>query len=227
MTESTYSFKPYHTVRMSSEYEFWLLDLDGTLVDVETSYIHEVGFEVGNRLGVSFTARQAEHLWYGFGGTREQVFAETDIDPHQFWATFHEVEEPEARADATHVYPDAARFIGEVDTPLGVVTHCQEFLTEPILDALDIADWFDTIVCCDDETGWKPDPRPLEMAMTDLGVAGNGHVGAMVGDDPQDVGAARNAGLDGIHVERHDLDRLGGSVDGDRHVTALTDLIEG
>ena len=63
--------------------------------------------------------------------------------------------------------------------------------------------------------------------MTDLGVAGNGHVGAMVGDDPQDVGAARNAGLDGIHVERHDLDRLGGSVDGDRHVTALTDLIEG
>lgn len=211
---------------MRDEYDFWLLDLDGTVVDVEVSYIHEIGSEVGDRLGVSFTAHEAERLWYGFGGTRETVFDEHDLDPETFWDTFHAVEEPERRAAATHIYSDAATLVTDIDTPVGLVTHCQEFLTEPILEALDIADWFDTVVCCDEEIGWKPDPRPLELAMNDLGVAGNGHAGAMVGDDPRDVGAAHNAGLDAIHVERHDRDRLGGRVDAARQVPLLTDLVD-
>jgi phosphoglycolate phosphatase len=212
---------------MSSEYEFWLLDLDGTLVDVETSYVHEVGREVGDRLGVSFSARQSEHLWYGFGDTRERVFTEKGIDPEEFWATFHDVDEPGPRAAATHIYPDAAAFVERLDAPTGLVTHCQTFLTEPILERLGIGDWFDTVICCDDETGWKPDPRPLELAMQELGVAGNGHAGAMVGDDPSDIDAAHNAGLDAIHVDRHDFDRLGGQVADGRRVTALTDLVQG
>jgi phosphoglycolate phosphatase len=212
---------------MKREYEFWLLDLDGTLVDVETSYIHEVGREVGDRLGVSFSARQAEHLWYGFGDTRERVFAEMGLDRERFWAAFHEVDDPEPRAAATHIYPDAAAFVENVDAPTGLVTHCQEFLTAPILETLDIADWFDAVVCCDDQTGWKPDPRPLELAMSELGVGNNGHAGAMVGDDPADIDAAHNAGLDAIHVDRHDFDRLGGDVNGGRRVAALTDLVGG
>jgi len=212
---------------MHDEYEFWLLDLDGTVVDVETSYIHEVGREVGDRLGVSFTDRQSEHLWYGFGDTRERVFAEVGVDREEFWATFHAVDEPGPRGAATHVYPDAAAFVRSLEAPTGLVTHCQAFLTEPILETLGIADWFDTVVCCDEETGWKPDPAPLELAMRDLGVAGNGHAGAMVGDDPSDVDAAHNAGLDAIHVDRHDPDRLGGEVDGGRRVGALTDIVEG
>jgi len=212
---------------MHDEYEFWLLDLDGTVVDVETSYIHKVGREVGDRLGVSFSPRQSEHLWYGFGDTREQVLADVGIDREEFWATFHAVDDPGPRAAATHVYPDAAAFVRSLAAPTGLVTHCQAFLTEPILETLGIADWFDTVVCCDEETGWKPDPAPLELAMRELGVAENGHTGAMVGDDPSDVDAARNAGLDAIHVDRHDFDRLGGEVNGGRRVSALTDIVEG
>ena len=210
---------------MTREYDFWLLDLDGTVIDVEKSYIQSVCTEVCNRLGASISARQAEHLWYGFGDTREQVFAETGIDSERFWEVFHEVDEPGPRAAATHLYTDAATFINTVDAPLGLVTHCQAYLTYPILDAMDIDDWFDTVVCCTDETGWKPDPEPLNIAMRDLGVAGNGHRGAMVGDDPGDVGAAQNAGLTAVSVERHDPDRLGGLAQGDHHVSALTDLL--
>ena len=33
------------------EYDFWILDLDGTLVDVETSYVRDVFDRVGERLG--------------------------------------------------------------------------------------------------------------------------------------------------------------------------------
>jgi phosphoglycolate phosphatase len=208
----------------TSPYDFWLLDLDGTLVDVEESYIEEVVGEVGTRLGASFDAWESEMLWYGPTEPRNRILRAHDVDRRRFWDTFHEVEEPETRAAATHLYPDAERFLTALDEPVGLVTHCQEYLTAPVLDELDIGDWFDTIVCCSEETGWKPDPQPLEMAMTDLGVGYNGHRGAMVGDDPGDTGAAWNAGLSAIHVSRRDPERVGQCVLGDRRVGSLAEL---
>lgn len=44
------------------EYEFWLFDLDGTLVDVDPGYTREVFDRVGDRLGRRFTDREAETL---------------------------------------------------------------------------------------------------------------------------------------------------------------------
>jgi len=185
-----------------STFDFWLLDLDGTLIDVEESYIHHLFEDVGAALDTTFTAREAEHLWYGYGDSRMEVLGDHGIAPAEFWEVFHEVEQPEARAAATHLYPDAESFVPALSEPVGLVTHCQEYLTGPVLDRLDIADWFDTVVCCTDETGWKPDPEPVEMAMRDLGVAYNGHEGVLVGDDPGDIGAAHNAGITSIHVDR-------------------------
>ena len=206
------------------EYDFWLLDLDGTLVDVESQYIYDVFDEIGGHFGTSFSQREAEQLWYGFGGTRSDVFEAHDIDREAFWDVFHDVDDPEPRAGATHIYDDAARFVPTLDGPVGLVTHCQEYLTRPVLAELGIADWFDTVVCCTDETGWKPDPRPVELAMSELGVAGNGHSGVLVGDDPQDVGAARNAGIESVHVTRHDLEWFDAPIPSDRTVPSLTAL---
>lgn len=205
-------------------FDFWLLDLDGTLVDVQSSYIYEIFDEVGVRLGVSFTPKEAEVLWYGIGESRDRILARMGISPERFWQVFHEVEDPYARAEATHLYPDAEAFVPTLEKPVGLVTHCQEYLTKPVLDSHDITDWFDTVVCCTEETGWKPDPGPVELAMGELGVGYNGHQGALAGDDEQDIGAAWNAGLTGIHVERHDPDRFGQCVLGDQRVKKLTDL---
>ena len=170
---------------MAHTYDFWMFDLDGTIVDIEPSYPTAVVTDVGDRLGVGFTEREAEILWYGLGGVREHVLQRHGIAPDLFWEVFH----------------------------------------EPVLDRLDIRDWFDTVVCCSEETGWKPDPTPVEMAMTDLDVAHNGHEGVLVGDDPDDVGAAWNAGLDAIHVERYDPDERGQCVLGDHRVRGFDDLV--
>ena len=207
-----------------SEYDYWLLDLDGTLVDVEQSYIYDLFEDVGERLGTSFTNSEAEALWYGFGPERDVVLTEANIDKDLFWDVFHEVEDPHARAAATHLYDDAAEFVPTLEGPTGLVTHCQTFLTNPVLSALDIDDWFDTVICCTDETGWKPDPRPVELAMGELGVARNGHTGVYVGDDPKDVQAAQNAGIDSIHVARRVPDRVSHSVRGDRQVSSLAEI---
>lgn len=217
----------------SSQYDFWLLDLDGTLVDIEQSYIYDVFDEIGERLDVTFTDREAELVWYGIGNARDDLLKEKGVQPEQFWEVFHRVEHPETRADATYLYDDATGFVPELDGPVGVVTHCQEYLAGPVLTELDIEDWFDTVVCCTDETGWKPDPKPVQKAMGNLGVAHNGHVGVLVGDDPQDIGAAQNAGLDSVHVRRRAYDRLSpslrtegefSSMGADRRVSSLREL---
>jgi phosphoglycolate phosphatase len=208
---------------MASPYDVWLLDLDGTLIDVERGYVHDVMDEVGARVGRPFTEREAEQLWYGLGGSRNEQLREWGFEPTSFWEAFHEVEDPIARAEHSFVYEDAA-FVADLDRPTGLVTHSQQRLTDAALEALDIRDWFDTVVCCSDDLGWKPDPAPVTLALSNLGLGADGANGVLVGDGPQDVGAAWNAGLDGVHVERHGYDRRGLCVLGDRRVESLTEL---
>jgi phosphoglycolate phosphatase len=215
---------------VADDYDFWLLDLDGTLVDVEESYVHDVCRRVGERLGTPFTASEREVLWYGLGD-RQVVYDRHDVSEAEFWRLFHEEEDPVARAEATYLHDDGA-FVADLDVPVGLVTHCQDYLTMPVLEHLDIADWFDAVVCCDDDLGWKPDPAPVERAMRDIGVldhavatdGGQAARGVLAGDQVADVGAAWNVGLDAIHVERHGHQRRGQCVMGDYRVQAFTDL---
>ena len=203
-------------------YGFWLFDLDGTLVDVEWSHVRSVFDEVGERLGRRFSNREAAAIWHGFAGDRNDVLEGFGVETEQFWEVFHDVEDPIRRAEATVLYEDA-RHVAAIDEPVGIVTHCQSYLTEAVLDRTGIGDWCDVVVCCDDDLGWKPDPTPVERAMDELGVTTAEH-GALVGDGPHDVGAAWNANLDGIHVERHGHDRRGCCVLADSRVRTISDI---
>jgi phosphoglycolate phosphatase len=244
---------------VAREYDYWLLDLDGTLIDVDWSYPRSVFDRVGDRLGREFTDREAEVLWHGLGGNRDDQLREWGIDPADFWPAFHDVEDPQRRAEETFLYEDA-EFVADLDCPVGLVTHCQPFLANPVLDHLDIRDWFDTIICCDEELGWKPDPAPVEHAKRRLGVHANGHEGVsassegrspsdrasgqrpredeasggssgrrsdgvLAGDGASDVGAAWNAGLDAVHVERHGHDRRRHCVLGDYRIESFEELL--
>ncbi|WP_276254534.1 HAD family hydrolase [Halomontanus rarus] len=208
---------------MALSYDFWLLDLDGTLIDVEWSYTREVFDAVGDRLGRGFTDREARILWNGLTGSRDRQLREWGIEPASFWEAFHAEEDPLVRAEQTYLHEDAA-FVADLEVPVGLVTHCQQFLADPVLDAVGIRDWFDGIVCCTEETGWKPDPGPVRQVMQEIDVAGNGHRGVLAGDGSNDVGAAWNAGLDAIHVERIGHDRRGRCVLGDYRVTSFDEL---
>ncbi|WP_330631506.1 HAD family hydrolase [Halocatena halophila] len=208
------------------EYDFWLFDLDGTLVDVEPSYRSSVIETVGDRLGHGFTEEERTVLWHGFGDRRQHLLERHSIDPERFWKHFHEVEDPIARAEATYLFEDAEMMFASLDRPAGLVTHCQRYLTDPVLDSLDIRDWFESVLCCTEETGWKPDPRPIERTMSAMGLSSGGTTrGVLVGDNQQDVGAAWNVGLDAVHVERHGPRARGACVLGDRRVRGLDELV--
>jgi phosphoglycolate phosphatase len=208
-----------------TDYEFWLLDLDGTIVDVEPCYRCEAFAAVGDRLGRAFTDEEVETLWHGLGGPRSDELHAMGIDPAVFWPTLHEVEDAGARAEATFVHDDAAALLNtlEGEVPIGVVTHCAPFLAEQVVDHLDLRSRFDAFVCCSDELGWKPDPAPVGHTMHELGVTPSAE-GVLAGDGPSDVGAAWNAGLDAVHVERHGHDRRGQCVLADHRVRSFEEL---
>jgi phosphoglycolate phosphatase len=203
-------------------YDYWLFDLDGTLVDADWSYVRATFDRAGERLDRRFSDREAARLWHGLAGERNALLRRWGVDTEAFWRAFHAAERPDERAAATRLHPDAA-FVRDLDAPTGVVTHCQSFLADPVLDALDLREGFDVVVCCTDETGWKPDPRPVEHARSALGV-GAGDRGVFAGDMPSDVGAAWAAGLDAVHVERHGPERRGYCVRADYRVSSFAEL---
>jgi phosphoglycolate phosphatase len=207
------------------EYDYWVFDLDGTLVDVHPEYVHDVMGRVGARLDHEFSGPEAERVWHSLTGDPNASLRRYGLEPSTFWQVFHEVEQPERRAAATFLHQDAT-LVEELDRPVALVTHCQRYLTEAVLDRLEIRDWFDTVICCTDETGWKPDPAPVELALSRLDGAAEGN-GVLVGDGPQDMAAAWNAGLNAAHVERHGHDRRGLCVLGDHRVDSFEELWHG
>jgi len=205
------------------EYDYWLFDLDGTLVDTKWGYKRDVFDRVGDELGREFTDSEVHALWHGLGGDRDENLREIGIDPSPFWETFDAVDDPMSRAEATYLYDDADA-LAALDAPAGVVTHCPKPVTERVLDSLDVRDWFDTVVCCSEEVGFKPDAEPVRHAVDGLDAEGRG---VLAGDGETDVGAAHNAGLASIHVERHDPHDRGHCILGDHRVGSFEDVLGG
>ena len=78
---------------------------------------------------------------------------------------------------------------------LGVVTGRPRKDAERFLEEHRLRDFFGAVVCREDAP-LKPDPAPVRVAMTRLGVG----AGWMLGDTPDDVNAARRAGVVPIGV---------------------------
>lgn len=103
--------------------------------------------------------------------------------------------------------------------PQALCTNKPEDVTREILDALDIARYFRSVVGGDSTPARKPDPLPLLRCLQELGVRPADAV--MVGDSAADTGAARAAGVyvivvpdgyTGDPAESLGADRIVGSV---------------
>jgi histidinol-phosphate aminotransferase len=82
------------------------------------------------------------------------------------------------------------------ERPLGVVTSCPRRLAESVLSRHGLTPHLRAVVTADDGPG-KPDPAPVRLALSRLGV----RRAWMLGDNPSDVTAARAAGVVPLAVE--------------------------
>jgi len=98
--------------------------------------------------------------------------------------------------DRTRPYPkiiETLKQISKLNIPMGVCTNKPEALSRQILEGLDLAGFFASVIGGDTTSARKPDPLPLLTCIGEL--LAEPASSLMIGDSIHDVHAARAAGM--------------------------------
>lgn len=99
-------------------------------------------------------------------------------------------------ADNSYLFAGMATTLDEIEArnmPWGIVTNKPEWLTFPLLEALDLRHRSGVVIGGDTLEKRKPDPLPLRIAAERIGVECTDCV--YIGDDERDIIAGRAAGM--------------------------------
>lgn len=214
-----------------------LLDMDGVLADVSGSYrraIELTAESFGVRVTQSAIANakalgHANNDWVlthrlivtaGRDALLEDVTA-------RFEAFYHGTDQQPGLELSERLIPDFTELaVLSARIPLAVVTGRPRADCERFIERYGLESFFRVAVCMEDAPA-KPDPAPVQMALEQLGV----EAAWMVGDTPDDVVAARRAGIvplgfvpPGVDAAGHAslLDGFGAA----RTLTTFTELLE-
>ncbi len=186
--------------------EALLFDMDGVLADVSHSY-REATIRTAAAFGVAIGRADIERATAAGGANNDweltrRLMAERGVERSldevtaRFEAIYQgtEAEPGLRRTERLLLEPDELRALA-ARLPLAVVTGRPRADAERFLDEHGIADCFRTVVTMEDGP-LKPDPAPVRRALERLGAA----TAWMVGDTPDDLRAARGAGVLAIGV---------------------------
>lgn len=172
-----------------------LFDLDGTLLDTAPD------------MAAAINALRAEHSlpplpfasirpFVSHGATAlvrlgfpQAPEAEFDVLRERFLSLYRG-----CLAEETQLFAGMAELLATLEQariPWGIVTNKPTWLTEPLLEALQLRERAAALVCGDTFAERKPHPRPLLHAASQLAVAAQSCI--YVGDAERDVRAARAA----------------------------------
>ncbi len=185
-----------------------LFDLDGVLADVSSSYRRAIVL-AAESFGVAITTREiaaakdagdANNDWTLTQRLLRSRGVEVPLeDVIRAFESFYQGDPSDAtsglwRSESLLVSPTELRSLAARYT-LAIVTGRPRRDAERFLSHFGIADLFATVVTMEDAPP-KPDPRPILIALGRIGVAG----AWMIGDTPDDLNAARYAGVASIGV---------------------------
>lgn len=174
-----------------------LFDLDGTLIDTATDFIRilqdmcrEKGCAIVDadliRTQVSEGARAMVKL----------VYPELDVEDPIFLAhrqRFLDVYGANIAVD-TDLFDGMYPLLEELESqqiPWGIVTNKPRWLSESLLNALNLTERCAVLVCPEDVSKTKPDPEPMYLAAQNINIDVQDCI--YVGDHPRDIDAGRDA----------------------------------
>lgn len=183
-----------------------IFDLDGTLVDTAPDLMGATNFVLGG-LGRRALAMDEVRAFVGHGARAllTRGLAATgglpegyDVEPdyRRFVAYYSD-----NIAGASAPFPGIVRLLDRLKDEgfgLGVCTNKLEGLSVQLLEALDLAKYFGSVVGPDTLGIAKPDPKPFYEAVNRLDL--DSPRALMVGDSETDILTARNAGVPVIGV---------------------------
>ena len=176
-----------------------LFDLDGTLIDTAADFIRiiqdmcrEEGKDIVDadliRTQVSEGARAMVKL----------VYPELDVEDPIFLAhrqRFLDLYGADIAVD-TDLFEGMYPLLEELEhhqIPWGIVTNKPRWLSEALLEALNLTKRCSVLVCPEDVSKTKPDPEPMYLAAQKINIEAKDCI--YVGDHPRDIDAGRNANM--------------------------------
>jgi len=177
-----------------------IFDLDGTIIDNSDDYMELMLRRVGRDLGYDFTLKHAKELWYSINAeSRDSVIESWGCNPDKFWTVFNRYENIDEKLKSTYLHEDTA-VLKDILLPKGIVTHTSYDHTDKLLKKVGMRQYFDPIVACTEETGYKPSPLPIIYCVVDMKLKPDEVV--YIGDTLSDMLAAKNAGVRSVYVNR-------------------------
>ena len=179
-----------------------LFDLDGTLVDTAPDLVgcvQDVMRARGTRPLPFKTLRS--YVSRGMRGLLTAAYGEDFINSQEYPDVLEHCLKlySERLAERSRLFPGMRGVLDSLAQSgilWGVVTNKPEYLTRPLLKALDLADECAVAVGGGTTTHTKPHPEPMIFAADRLAVKPRACV--LLGDDPRDIQAARAAGMTGL-----------------------------
>jgi histidinol-phosphate aminotransferase len=181
--------------------EALLFDMDGVLADVSRSYRRAI-IDTAAAWDVELTPEEIAHAKASGNATNDWELTRrllvgrgVEVALEEVTDRFEAVYQGSVEAPGLRRF-EALRIDREIlarlaaRQPLAVVTGRPRSDAQRFLDEQGIADLFSTMVCMEDGPS-KPDPAPVRLALQCLGA----NTAWMVGDTPDDMRAARNAGV--------------------------------
>lgn len=171
-----------------------LYDFDGTLADstelIMRCYRHTMTTHLGE-------CPPDEEWISGFGTPLTDQIARFSRTPEEYEAMLetYRTHQQELFDTELRPFPGADEVLAELErrgVPRAIVTSRLRHATLRALDVCGLSRHFDIIITPEDVTNAKPDPEPVLLALSRLGIPASEAL--FVGDSPHDIAAGRAAG---------------------------------
>ena len=174
-----------------------IFDFDGTLAETNTLILKSMSKTFMDLFGSYTDAQLMDCIGPPLAMTAQELFPE---NPQLFINTYrsHQLEFHDLMVTA---YPGVIEMLKKLQLmrlKLAIVTSKKRDMFTKGLRKLEMESYFSVFVTEDDVTNYKPDPEPINLALSKLGLSAGECI--MVGDNFHDILAAHEVGMKSVAV---------------------------